>query len=170
MVVGGVTRGTRRRVGRKCCGRVGLRPRCTRRRSSSRRRRRHGHRFTLYTRTKLQQLYTHYQQHCTRDEVPHTHTRQPRSQGCVIRQTRLRSHIRSLRGSHAPRRHTSTQAHTHTQQSGRCSSSVRHLLPSLLSAAKTSTHTHTAHTRLEGLRNSRAVVVITGRGRPCGLP
>ena len=29
MVVGGVTRGTRRRVGRKCCGRVGLRPRCT---------------------------------------------------------------------------------------------------------------------------------------------
>ena len=29
MVVGGVTRGTRRRVGRKCCGRVGLRQRCT---------------------------------------------------------------------------------------------------------------------------------------------
>ena len=114
---------------------------------------------------KLQQLYTHYQQHCTRDEVPHTHTSATLPGLCHSPNTPQISHSLSPgdRTHHA-------DTHAHTQQSGRCSSSVRHLLPSLLSAAKTSTHTHTAHTRLEGLRNSRAVVVITGRGRPCGLP
>ena len=169
MVVGGVTRGTRRRVGRKCCGRVGLRPRCTRRRSSSRRRRRHGHRSHFVYAHLNYSNSTHITSNTVQGMRYHTHTHVSHAPRVVS----FAKHASDLTfalsgGSHAPRRHTST--HTHTQQSGRCSSSVRHLLPSLLSAAKTSTHTHTAHTRLEGLRNSRAVVVITGRGRPCGLP
>ena len=93
---------------------------------------------------KLQQLYTHYQQHCTRDEVPHTHTRQPRSQGCVIRQTRLSDLTFALSGgSHAPRRHTST--HTHNSQADAPAPSDTCSLLSSPPPKHPHTHTHGTH-------------------------
>ena len=162
MVVGGVTRGTRRRVGRKCCGRVGLRPRCTSALELTP---------PASSWAPLHFVYAHLNYsnstHITSNTVQgmryHTHTRQPRSQGCVIRQTRLRSHIRSLRGI---ARTTPTHKHTHTQQSGRCSSSVRHLLPSLLSAAK-HPHTH-IHTQTHGTHASRRAEKLTRCSRNHG--
>ena len=116
---------------------------------------------------KLQQLYTHYQQHCTRDEVPHTHTHVSHAPRVVS----FAKHASDLTfalsgGSHAPRRHTRT--HTTVRQMLQLRQAPAPFSP--LRRQNIHTHTHTAHTRLEGLRNSRAVVVITGRGRPCGLP
>ena len=65
---------------------------------------------------KLQQLYTHYQQHCTRDEVPHTHTSATLPGLCHSPNTPQISHSLSP-GDRT--HHADTQAHTsaHTHNS-----------------------------------------------------
>ena len=170
MVVGGVTRGTRRRVGRKCCGRVGLRPRCTSALELTP---------PASSWAPLHFVYAHLNYsnstHITSNTVQgmryhtHTHTSATLPGLCHSPNTPLRSHIRSLRGI---ARTTPTQAHKHTHTTVRQMLQLRQTPApfSPLRRQNIHTHTHTAHTRLEGLRNSRAVVVITGRGRPCGLP
>ena len=168
MVVGGVTRGTRRRVGRKCCGRVGLRPRCTSALELTP---------PASSWAPLHFVYAHLNYsnstHITSNTVQgmryhtHTHTSATLPGLCHSPNTPLRSHIRSLRGI---ARTTPTHTHTHNSQADAPAPSGTCSLLSSPPPKHPHTHTHTAHTRLEGLRNSRAVVVITGRGRPCGLP
>ena len=142
MVVGGVTRGTRRRVGRKCCG--------TRRPSPEMHVGARAHAGVVVMGTaslciralKSQQLYTHYQQHCTRDEVPHTHTSATLPGLCHSPNTPQISHSLSP-GDRT--HHADTQAHTHTQHThnSQADAPAPSDTCSLLSSPPPNIHTHT---------------------------